>query len=449
MSHRKLLVSLCALVALAFTTNHAWTEAPAVEKTKADSAAKATTASNGKEASPAVKPAEISAFVNKGISWLIEAQNPDGGWGGGSHAQQDIRDPHKVPSDPGTTAFTLLALLRAGHTPVAGEYKSQVRKGLEYLVAVVEKAPSEGPRITDMNGTQPQSKLGGNVDTPLTAQYLARAIKLLPKDDALYKPADNAIEKCVTKLQKSQEKDGGWGQGGGWAPVLQSSLSCSALEIAQASGKVVDVDKLAAAREFQKKQVDVSGGAARVSAESAAGSAGVALYAFNGAFRGNAAEARQAQSAISDAVKSGKLDASAPATKENLERAGIEKDKADKFAKAVEQNFAQIRQLNDEQLLAGFGNNGGEEYLSYLLTSETLVIAGGDEFNKWNDKMHGRLQKVQNTDGSWSGHHCITSPVFCTAAVVQCLTTDRDAEFLIAMAEKTHAKEKKTEVAQK
>jgi hypothetical protein len=32
---------------------------------------------------------------------------------------------------------------------------------------------------------------------------------------------------------------------------------------------------------------------------------------------------------------------------------------------------------------------------------------------------------------------------------VQCLTTDRDAEFLIAMAEKTHAKDKKTEVAQK
>ena len=62
-----------------------------------------------------------------------------------------------------------------------------------------------------------------------------------------------------------------------------------------------------------------------------------------------------------------------------------------------------------------------------------------------------RLQKVQNGDGSWSGHHCITSPVFCTAAVVQCLTTDRDATFLIAMAEKTRSgKESQDEsVAQK
>jgi hypothetical protein len=231
--------------------------------------------------------------------------------------------------------------------------------------------------------------------------------------------------------------------------VLQSSLSCSALEIAQASGKVVDGDKLTAAREFQKKQVDVSGGAARVSSESSAGSAGVALYAFNGAFRGNASDARQAQSAINDAVQRGELKPGTAPTKENLERAGIKKDKARVLAKSVEQNESQIRQLDNEELLAGFGNNGGEEYLSYLLTSETLVIAGGDKFNQWNDKMHGRLQKVQNTDGSWNGQHCITSPVFCTAAVVQCLTTDRDAEFLIAMAEKTHAKDKKTEVAQK
>jgi hypothetical protein len=51
--------------------------------------------------------------------------------------------------------------------------------------------------------------------------------------------------------------------------------------------------------------------------------------------------------------------------------------------------------------------------------------------------MHGRLQKIQNANGSWTGLHCITSPVFCTAAVVQCLTTDRDAKFLIAMAERT------------
>jgi hypothetical protein len=384
-----------------------------------------------------VKPATIAPFVDKGIAWLVKSQHPDGGWGGGSHADQQNRDPHHVKTDPGTTAFTLLSLLRAGHNPASGEYKEQVRRGLEYLIAVVEKSPAEGPRITDITGTQPQSKLGPNVDTPLTAQYLARAIAFLAKDDPLHKRTDAALDKCLTKLEASQEQDGGWGQGGGWAPVLQSSLGCSALEIAQTNGKQIDGKKLAKAREYQKQQVDVSGGRAVAKTDAAAG---VELYAFNGALRGNASEAREAESVIRDAVDKGTLPEGAPASADNLQLAGIAGGKARRLAQSAEQNVEQLKRLDDENLLAGFGNNGGEEYLSYLLTSESLVIAGGDKFHQWNDKMHGRLQKIQNGDGSWTGHHCITSPVFCTAAVVQCLTTDRDATFLIALAEKTRAK---------
>jgi hypothetical protein len=406
-----------------------------------------------------IKPAEISPTVKKGVTWLIAAQHTDGGWGGGSHAEQNVRDPQAVKTDPATTAFTLLSLLRAGHTPTEGEYTAQVRRGLEYLVKTVEQAPIDGPQITDITGTQPQSKLGQMVDTPLTAQYLSRAIGILAKEDPLFKRTDAALDKCLAKLQAAQQKDGGWGQGGGWAPVLQSSLGCSALEIAKANGKVVDEGKLALAQNYQKMQVAVSapaasaggamGGGARGgagSAEAASGpsavaaktdaSAGVELYAFNGAFRGNAVDAAHAVEIVKVAVASGKLSADAKVTVENLERAGQGRDKAQMLNRAAEQNEAQIARLGDENLLAGFGNNGGEEYLSYLLTSESLVIAGGDKFHQWNDKMHGRLQKIQNADGSWTGLHCITSPVFCTAAVVQCLTTDRDAKFLIAMAEK-------------
>ncbi len=426
-SLRQALLGLALLATFAATL---FAESPAVEpKTK-----------------PAIKPAKISTFVNKGIDWLIEAQNPDGGWGGGSHANQSDRDPHHAQTDPGTTAFTLLSLLRAGHTPASGEYEEQVRRGLEYLITAVEKSPAEGPRITDITGTQPQSKLGQYVDTPLTAQYLARAIEFLAKDDALSKRTDAALDKCLAKLQASQEKDGGWGQGGGWAPVLQSSLSCSALEIAQANGKQVDASKLARARDYQKKQVEVTGGRAVAKTEAAAG---IELYAFNGALRGNAAETNEAKVAIKEGVASGKLPTGAAVNKDNLQQAGVAADKAERLIKAYDQNGEQLKRLDDENLLAGFGNNGGEEYLSYLLTSESLLIAGGDKFHQWNDKMHGRLQKVQNGDGSWTGHHCITSPVFCTAAVVQCLTTDRDATFLIAMAEKTKTTAKKTEVALK
>ena len=42
------------------------------------------------------------------------------------------------------------------------------------------------------------------------------------------------------------------------------------------------------------------------------------------------------------------------------------------------------------------------------------------------------VKEVQNGNGSWTGQHCITSPVFCTSAVILALTADRDAEILLA-----------------
>jgi hypothetical protein len=32
---------------------------------------------------------------------------------------------------------------------------------------------------------------------------------------------------------------------------------------------------------------------------------------------------------------------------------------------------------------------------------------------------------VQNQDGSWTGHHCITGQTFCTAAALLTLMADR------------------------
>ena len=414
-------------------------EKPGVETAEvAKPQAKAEDSEDGETAKP-IKPGRIPGFVNKGVQWLIAAQHNDGGWGGGSHAHQDVTDPHAVVTDPATTSFTLLALLRAGHTPVGGEHQSQVRKGLAYLLTSVEKAPANGPLITDVQGTQPQTKLGRYVDTAMTAQYLARALALLPKDDELHGRVDKALDKCLAKLQVSQQADGSWGGEGGWAPVLQSSLSTSALEIAATSGKRVDKQVLERARGYQKGNYDVGSGRA-----SGAAAAGVELYAFGGAFRANAADASEAKRLVDGAKARGELPAEAPVSAENLAKAGAgEADKVRKLAAAYDQNESQIERLGDEQLLSGFGNNGGEEFLSYLMTSETMLIAGGDKFHQWQDKMQGRLSKIQNTDGSWSGHHCISSPVFCTAAVVQTLTADQDVEFLTAMAKKTTAETEK------
>jgi hypothetical protein len=373
---------------------------------------------------------EPAAFVAKGVEWLVAAQHEDGGWGAGSHAHQEIRDPKAVVTDPATTAFTGVALLRAGLTSSHGPHKEAIRRAVAYLVKVVEDAPTDGPRITDLLGTQPQQKMGALVDTSMTIHFLARVLRDLHKDDALRAGVDAALDKCIRKVQGSQESDGSWGSGG-WAPVLQSSLGCSALEVARAAGKSVEAGSLVRARDYQKSQVSGPGATADASA-----AAGVELYAFAGAARGAAGQASAASDLIVQGIESGLLEPDAVVSVPGLRKAGLPAEEAQDYFDAWSQSEAQAKRLDDARLLDGFGNNGGEEYLSYLMMSESLVIAGGENWDTWNGRMHERLAKIQSPDGSWTGHHCITSPVFCTAAVVQTLTADRDAEMLREIAAK-------------
>ena len=376
-----------------------------------------------------VEAGPMAPFVEKAIDWLAQAQHQSGGWGAGSHAKQQIRDPSNVKIDPATTAFAALALVRAGHTTTSGEYRERMRRATEYLVRVVEEAPADGGKITDVVGTQPQAKMGPLVDTSMTAQFLARILPTLADSSPLEERVDAALEKCIDKLQTSQQEDGSWGGASGWAPVLQSSLGCNALELAQAAGKKVDKKLLDRAREYQKGNVDPDSGIAKTGA-----AAGVELYAFAGSQRAAAGEAAAASQMVAHARVQGDLPAGAEVSEENLVNIGMPRKDALRLSSAYRQNEAQVKRLSDDALIAGFGNNGGEEYLSYLMTSESLVLVGGEPWTKWNGKMHERLEKIQNQDGSWAGHHCITSPVFCTAAVVQCLTADRDAPLLSRIA---------------
>lgn len=382
-------------------------------------------------AAPAkVTPAKapLDPLVLQGVDWLAKAQHPDGGWGAGSHANQQLRDPHQVVTDPATTSFVAMALVRTGSTPVSGPHQAVLKRATLYLVELVERAPEAGPQITELTGTQVQAKLGPLVDTGLTAQYLARILPTLAKGTPLFARVDAALERCLRKLQASQLADGSWGTGRGWAPVLQSSLATSALELAQNAGKKVEGDTLAKARQYQKDNYDAATGrAGGVAGGRVDGSAGVELYAFSSSQRASAAEAAEATTIVEEAKSNGRLPASAPMSVDALKRAGVDDKKARSLNDAYTARSAQLRRISDDELLRGFGSNGGEEYLSYLQTAESLVIAGGGEWQPWKNKMSARLAKIQSPDGSWTGHHCITSPVFCTAAVLQTLTADRDA----------------------
>ena len=369
-----------------------------------------------------VKP--LPGYLQQSLAWLAEAQFESGGWGAGLHTAQHVRDPHAVQMDPATTAFAALALLRAGSTPDDGPYARNVRRALDYLVGVVEAAPANSARITTIEGTQPQVKLGRNIDAALAAQFFTAVLPHL--DGQLKRRTEAALDKCLLAIQRGQAADGSQGEGG-WAPVLQSAMAASALERAEAAGRDVDDEALARSREYQRGNVSVytdGAGAPSVSVDASAG-AGVALYAASAGQRATAQEAREAEEAVRDALGEG-----AEVTEEALRRAGRSEADAARLYDAYTRNAATADLLASDEIWSGFGNNGGEEFLSYMMTSESLVIAGGDAWDRWHARLVNLFGSIQNGDGSWSGHHCITSPVFCTAAVILALTADRDRTLL-------------------
>ena len=62
------------------------------------------------------------------------------------------------------------------------------------------------------------------------------------------------------------------------------------------------------------------------------------------------------------------------------------------------------------------GRQGGEEFLGAVFATQALFLDGGPNFDQWYAKIGKALLACQNADGSWTGHHCITGRVFCTAA---------------------------------
>jgi hypothetical protein len=369
-------------------------------------------------------PAKVERSIDGGLDWLAEAQANNGGYGAGSHSSQNIRDPHAVKSDPATTAMVTMALLRSGSTLLSGPHSKNINKSLNYLLETVESSDSNHPNITTITGTQIQAKLGQNIDLVLTSQCLTNMLDYLGHDPALYKRVKKGVEKCVAKIENNLSAEGST-KGAGWAGVLQSSFAVNALESAQANGVTVEEDKLENARNYQKGNYNVKNN--EVSTKDAAG---VVLYSVSGTARASAKEARAAKNKIAQAKKEGKLKQTDEVSEENLIKAGMTQSDAMKLGTAYEINKSAQRMASSEKVMSGYGNNGGEEFMSFLQTGEGLIVSGDDDWKDWYDNMSDRLVSIQNNDGSWNGHHCITSPVFCTATCILILAVNNDVEQL-------------------
>ncbi|MBT8400442.1 MAG: hypothetical protein KJO98_08200, partial [Rhodothermia bacterium] len=200
-----------------------------------------TGASATHEVTDEIRP--LPNYVVRGLDWLADAQFENGGWGSGQHSAQHVRDPHAVQIDPATTAFAAMALMRSGSTLTSGPHHTNVSRALDYLLGLVESSDPNTGQLTTVGGTQPQAKLGQNIDVSMVAQFLARALPTIENDRRLKARVESALDKCVKKLEVSQQRDGSWNQAG-WAPVLQSAAANSALEAAAKAGRKVDQEML-------------------------------------------------------------------------------------------------------------------------------------------------------------------------------------------------------------
>ena len=372
-------------------------------------------------------PEKVVTSIEKGLTWIVQAQHPTGGWGAGSHSRQDVMDPHAVQPDPATTSMVAMALLRTGTTLHSGLYSSPLNKALDYILNEVEQADPNSNTITDQEGTQIQIKLGRNIDVIMASQFLSNLLASEDLNTRLNARVKRDLDICVAKIQHAQEANGSI-SGSGWAGVLQSSFAANALESAQAQGAAVDNEALNKARDFQKGNYDARTGDVNTSM-----GAGVLLYSVTGSARASAKEARKVEEEISRAKREGKLAQNAPTSAESLEKIGYDKDEAMKYSTAYQvYNSAKVQAQRDE-VMDGFGSNGGEEFLSYLQTGESMIISKDNTWDNWYNNISGRMLKIQNDDGSWSGHHCITSPVFCTATSLLILSVSNDADKLMEL----------------
>lgn len=349
---------------------------------------------------PKTAAAPVSSAVDKGARWLASVQGADGGWGqdggGGTSARSEERL-ESSGNDVANTAVAALALLQAGR-----QYEPQAERALAFVLQRIEASPADGLAITDRQGTQIQRKLGPYIDTFLSSLLLSQ-IDGRASTPALNARVRRALQKTVAKIEKHQQSDGSWNIAGGWAPVLGTSMASRSLFEAQSKGLAVNAAVLKRAENYTVSALSASpppvargaaGGlsaAARVAAASPAApaeAAGVALY--------------QSAQAL-----------------EQLSRTAANRVQNAKQISAIQS------QLADAAFVGGYGSMGGEEFFSYLNISDSMKRLGGNGWSKWHAGITEKILGLQNSDGTWAGHHCITGRVAMTSAAILNLTVDR------------------------
>ena len=341
----------------------------------------------------------VSAAVAKGARWLASVQGADGGWGQDGGEDSSARPGERLESsgnDVANTAVAALALLQAG-----SQYNPQVERALAFVLQQIEASPTDGLAITNRQGSQIQRKLGPCIDTFLSSMLMSQ-LDGRASTPALNARVRKALQKTVAKIEKHQQSDGSWNIAGGWAPVLGTSMASRSLFEAQNRGVAVDAAVLKRAEDYTVIALSAPPPPA----------APVAAGGVSAGRMGGAASAAPVEAAGVALYQSAQA----------LEQ--LSRTTADRVQNAKQISAIQ-GQLSNAAFVGGFGSMGGEEFFSYLNISDSMKRIGGDAWSKWHADITQKILGLQNSDGTWAGHHCITGRVAMTSAAILNLTVDR------------------------
>ncbi len=378
----------------------------------------------------------VAQAIAKGEKWLISVQGKDGGWGQDGGETSYVRQGERLEStgnDVANTAVAAEALLHTGNAPNAGPYRESLQRAVRFILAHVDNSPADGLAVTDVMGTQIQRKLGPYIDTFLTSKLLAELDGRMGDAQANLR-VRRSLEKCVAKIEKNQLKDGSWNVAGGWAPILGTSPASQTLYAAQAKGLAVAPMAMAKVDRYTTATA-MPAGVGGVGAGIGAGAGGGVGSGAGGGVGGGMVSRDSVRSFSAPRAEVSAVSAGVPLYKRAQEMEQLSRTEADRKKNATTINAIE-KDLSDPRFVAGFGSVGGEEFFSYLNISDSLHRAGGEPWHKWNQEMTAKLLTMQNEDGTWAGHHCITGRVAVTSAAILMLTVDREPAVVVVSAKK-------------
>jgi hypothetical protein len=174
---------------------------------------------------------ETEAAVEAALRWLAANQNADGRWDAGLHGAG--REDKVLGHDRGgagaqahtaVTGLSLLAFLGAGHTHLEGEYRTNVQRGLEYLLRTQR---GDG----DLSG-----------DAEFFARMYCHGMASLALSEALALTGDRRLQPYVERgvafsLACQHRTNGGWRyQQGDLGDMSQFGWQVMALKSAELAG---------------------------------------------------------------------------------------------------------------------------------------------------------------------------------------------------------------------